>query len=96
MSDRQQPTFNELVAKIVELSLSFTQYLGENKIPLPTLEAGSSTQYDGISAEGFVTKQQLLDHLMDLYYLVQGPSESIFNYVHNVRLSRMMWIFSMA
>ncbi|KEZ41639.1 hypothetical protein SAPIO_CDS6951 [Scedosporium apiospermum] len=52
MSDRQQPTFNELVAKIVELSLSFTQYLGENKIPLPTFEAGSSTQYDGISAEG--------------------------------------------
>lgn len=84
MADSQAPTLKELSAKISELSESFTAYLNENKIPAPTFAADSVTSYDGLNAEMFVTRQALLDKLMDMYYLVSGPSESVFNYVHNV------------
>lgn len=83
MADSQAPTLKELSAKISELSESFTAYLNENKIPAPTFAADSVTSYDGLNAEMFVTRQLLLDKLMDMYYLVSGPSESVFNYVHN-------------
>ena len=85
MTPTPQPTFDELLKKVNDLSADFKKYLGDNKIPLPTFEADSVTQYDGLSAEAFVMRQQLLDHLTDLHYLVQGSSESIFNYAHNVR-----------
>ena len=84
MAPPPQPTYSELLAKVNELSASFTQYLSSNNIPLPTFEADSPTQYDGLSSEAFVMRQRLLDHLQDLQYLVSGPSESIFNYAHNV------------
>lgn len=85
MSPPPQPTYSELLAKVNELSASFTQYLSSNNIPLPTFEADSVTQYDGLNSEAFVMRQRLLDHLQDLQYLVSGPSESVFNYAHNVR-----------
>lgn len=84
MTPPPQPTFSELLAKVNDLSASFTKYLSGNGIPIPTFEADSPTQYDGLTSEAFVLRQQLLDHLTDLQYLVQGPSESIFNYAHNV------------
>ncbi|SPN98664.1 uncharacterized protein DNG_01709 [Cephalotrichum gorgonifer] len=83
MSDSLQPTYDELLARVNELSQSFKEFLTEKKIPLPTFEADSVTRYDGLTAEMFVKRQHLLDSLADLHYLVQGPSESIFNYAHN-------------
>ncbi|MBE3041418.1 hypothetical protein IMZ48_02310 [Candidatus Bathyarchaeota archaeon] len=85
MAPSLQPTLGDLLIKVNELSESFTKYLSGNGIPLPTFEADSATQYDGLTSEAFVMRQQLLDHLTDLQYLVQGPSESVFNYAHNVR-----------
>ena len=84
MTPPPEPTFSELLTKVNELSATVTKHLATNGIPLPTFEADSPTQYEGLSSEGFVMRQQLLDHLADLQYLVQGPSESIFNYAHNV------------
>ncbi|KAI1096292.1 sterigmatocystin 8-O-methyltransferase [Rostrohypoxylon terebratum] len=78
-----QPTLNELAAKITELSETFTRFLKENNVPEPTFAADSPTSYSNLSAEIFMTRQYLLDALTDMWYLTQGPSESIFNYVHN-------------
>lgn len=79
-----QPTLASLAAKITDLSETLTRYLQEKNIPAPTFAADSPTNYTGLSPEIFMTRQFLLDSLMDMWYLTQGPSESIFNYVHNV------------
>ncbi|KAL7626863.1 hypothetical protein AAE478_003637 [Parahypoxylon ruwenzoriense] len=77
-----QPTLNGLAAKITELSDTFTRYIKEHNIPQPTFAVDSPTNYSNLSAEIFMTRQLLLDTLTDMWYLTQGPSESIFNYVH--------------
>jgi hypothetical protein len=82
-----QPTLVSLAAKITELSETLSSYLRENNIPAPTFAADSPTSYANLSPEIFMTRQVLLDTLMDLWYLTQGPSESIFNYVHTVSIS---------
>lgn len=79
-----QPTLNSLAAKISELSESLTGFLRDNDVPQPTFAADSPTSYSKLTPEAFSLKQQLADSLMDLWYLSQGPSESIFNYVHTV------------
>ncbi|KAI5919442.1 sterigmatocystin 8-O-methyltransferase [Camillea tinctor] len=84
MADSQQPTLNSLAAKITELSGTLTKYLEENKIQAPTFSEDSPTSYTGLSPEIFMTRQVLLDAITDMWYLTQGPSESIFNYVHSV------------
>ncbi|ROT38016.1 S-adenosyl-L-methionine-dependent methyltransferase [Sodiomyces alkalinus F11] len=78
-----QPTLKGLAAKVAEVTEAFTRTLEENKIPEPTFAADSPTSYSGLTGEMFLQRQQLLDHLNDMIYLVQGPSESIFNYAHN-------------
>ncbi|KAH8170039.1 o-methyltransferase domain-containing protein [Sarocladium implicatum] len=78
-----QPTLNELAAQVAELTKNFSAYLEKNKIPEPTLAADSPTSYTGLDGESFVLRQKLLDTVNDLSYVVSGPSESIFNYVHN-------------
>ncbi|KAH7368054.1 S-adenosyl-L-methionine-dependent methyltransferase [Plectosphaerella cucumerina] len=83
MTTTAQTTIPDLTAKITELSAAFTKALAENNIPSPTFAADSPTNYEGLTGELFLQRQQLLDHLNDLTYLVQGPSESIFNYAHN-------------
>lgn len=82
----KQPSLNELAAQVAELTKNFTAYLEKNKIPEPTLEPDSPTSYTGLDGESFVLRQKLLDTISDLSILVSGPSESIFNYVHNVSL----------
>lgn len=77
-----QVTLNSLAAKITELSADFTRFLEDNKINAPTFAADSPTSYSNLTTESFVLRQQLSDALMDMWYLTQGPSESIFNYVH--------------
>ncbi|KAI1074715.1 sterigmatocystin 8-O-methyltransferase [Whalleya microplaca] len=79
-----QPTISSLAAKITELSETFTRFLKENNIPEATFAADSPTNYNGLNAEIFTVRQQLTDALNDMWYLTQGPSESIFNYVHTV------------
>lgn len=79
-----QPTLSSLAAKITELSDTFTRYLKENNVPQPSFAADSPTSYSNLSAEIFMTRQALLDAVNDMWYLTQGPSESIFNYVHCV------------
>ena len=81
-----QPTLNSLAAKVTELSETLTRYLQENNVPAPTFAADSPTSYTNLTPEIFVTRQLLLDTLADLSYLTQGPSESIFNYAHTVRV----------
>ncbi|EEH18615.2 hypothetical protein PABG_07675 [Paracoccidioides brasiliensis Pb03] len=77
-----QPTLNGLAAKITELSDTLTKYLNDKNIPAPTFAADSPTGYVNLSPEIFMVRQELLDALNDMWYLTQGPSESIFNYVH--------------
>jgi hypothetical protein len=81
---QSQPTLLELAAKVTELSQTLTNYLKENDVPAPTFAADSPTSYSNLSPEMFMTRQILTDTLMDMWYLTQGPSESIFNYVHSV------------
>ncbi|KAK0637900.1 O-methyltransferase gsfB [Lasiodiplodia hormozganensis] len=78
----EQPTLTSLAAKITELSETLTKYLKENNVPAPTFAADSPTSYSNLSPEIFMIRQALLDNLNDMWYLTQGPSESIFNYVH--------------
>ncbi|OAX79556.1 hypothetical protein ACJ72_06121 [Emergomyces africanus] len=77
-----EPTLNGLAAKITELSETLTKLLQEKNIPAPTFAADSPTSYVNQTPEIFMIRQRLLDALNDMGYLTQGPSESIFNYVH--------------
>ncbi|KAF9872535.1 O-methyltransferase [Colletotrichum karsti] len=78
-----QPTIQELAAKVAQLSADFSKFLGDNKIPEPTFAADSVRSYSGLTSEAFLLRQNLLDTLNDLHYLVEGPSESVFNFAHN-------------
>ncbi|KAK6222954.1 hypothetical protein LQW54_000766 [Pestalotiopsis sp. IQ-011] len=55
-----------------------------NNVEQPTFAADSTLIYTNLTPEIFQFRQLLSDALSDLWYLTQGPSESIFNYVHNV------------
>jgi hypothetical protein len=79
-----QPTLSSLAAKITELSQNLTKQLQEKNIPAPTFAPDSPINYKDATAEIFMARQVLCDALMDMWYLTQGPSESIYNYVHNV------------
>lgn len=81
---KQQPTLNDLAARVTELTKTFADNLNEANIPQVTFDADSPTSYAGLTPEMFKTRQMLLDALTDLSYLAQGPSESIFNYAHTV------------
>ena len=78
-------TLNELAAKVTELSAALTKQLAEKNVPVPTFAADSPLKYTGLTEEMFLTRQKLADVLNDMWYLSQGPSESVYNYVHNVR-----------
>lgn len=84
----QPTTLNGLAAEISELSAQFTKFLEENNVPAPTFDADSPTQYDNLTPEIFMTRQRLLDKINDIWCLTQGPSESIFNYVHGVSVAK--------
>ncbi|KAI0454102.1 sterigmatocystin 8-O-methyltransferase [Xylaria acuta] len=73
-----------LAAEITKLADSFASSLQENNLPEASFGVDSPMSHKGITADMFITRQTLSDKLMDMWYLVQGPSESIFNYVHNV------------
>jgi hypothetical protein len=81
-----QPTLIELAAKVTELSETFTKYLKENNVPQITFAADSPVSYSNMAPETFTLRQTLIDTLQDMWILTQGPSESVFNYVHSVRL----------
>lgn len=80
----EQPTLTSLAAKISALTNEVSTYLSDNKIQAPSFAADSPTSYVGLSHEMFMKRQVLLDAVQDLWYLAQGPSESIFNYAHCV------------
>lgn len=80
------PTLSDLAAQVTDLTKQFSNYLEKNNVPQPTMAADSPTSYTGLDSESFMLRQKLLDTINDLSILVSGPSESIFNYVHNVSL----------
>ncbi|KAK5633250.1 hypothetical protein RRF57_008964 [Xylaria bambusicola] len=73
-----------LAAEITKLADSFAGSLEEKGLPEASFNVDSPMKHEGITAEMFITRQTLCDKLSDMWYLVQGPSESIYNYVHNV------------
>ncbi|KAJ3553052.1 hypothetical protein NPX13_g10972 [Xylaria arbuscula] len=73
-----------LAAEITKLADSFAGALEEKGLPEASFSADSPIKHEGITADMFMTRQALCDKLSDMWYLVQGPSESIYNYVHNV------------
>ncbi|KAI0969457.1 sterigmatocystin 8-O-methyltransferase [Xylaria arbuscula] len=73
-----------LAAEITKLADSFATSLEEKKLSEASFSVDSPMNHKGITAEMFMTRQTLCDKLTDMWYLVQGPSESIYNYVHNV------------
>ncbi|KFA56101.1 hypothetical protein S40293_00201 [Stachybotrys chartarum IBT 40293] len=77
-----QATLLDLAAKATELSQALTKSIQDNGLQAPTLAADSPTSYEGLTPEMFLLRQQLVDVLNDMSILAQGPSESVFNYVH--------------
>ncbi|KAI1587178.1 hypothetical protein PtrCC142_012130 [Pyrenophora tritici-repentis] len=59
-----------------------TKQLETEKVPPVTLEADSPVKYKNVSGEVFMLRQSLEDALKDMWILSQGPSDSVFNYVH--------------
>ncbi|CAM1502188.1 Fc.00g041720.m01.CDS01 [Cosmosporella sp. VM-42] len=64
-----QPTLIRSAAKVTELSVIFTQFLQESKVPAPKFAADSVTSCENLTPEIFQTRQLLLDNLMDMWYL---------------------------
>lgn len=79
-----QDSINGLAAQISELAGGFTKSLADANIAEPDFSSTSPTSYQGLTGEMFLHRQELLDKITDMWYLVQGPSESLFNYVHTV------------
>ena len=82
IQEREIATLNSLAAQISELAAQMTKQLQAEKVPPVTLEADSPIKYEKISGEVFVMRQRLEDALKDMWILSQGPSDSVFNYVH--------------
>lgn len=80
----QHETLADLAAKVTDLTQQFTKFIADNDIPAPNFSAESPTAYTGLTSESFLLRQKLLDAINDMWILAQGPSESIFNYCHNV------------
>lgn len=81
-------SINGLAAQISELAGGFTKSLAEASVAEPNFTAASPTSYENLTGDMFLRRQELLDKITDLWYLVQGPSESIFNYVHTVSAAK--------
>lgn len=77
-------TLKELGARVKELSETLASLLEENDVVAPTLAANSPVNISKYTPEIFTTKQLLQDAMADLSIISQGPSESVFNYAHNV------------
>jgi len=85
-----KPTLSELGARIKELSEELERLLKENDVEAPTLAADSPANISKFTPDIFTTKQLLQDTMNDLSIISQGPSESVFNYAHNVRLLHLL------
>ncbi|KAH7355756.1 O-methyltransferase-domain-containing protein [Pyrenochaeta sp. MPI-SDFR-AT-0127] len=75
-------TLNSLAAQISELAAKMTKQLEADNVPPVTLEANSPIKYERLPGDVFLTRQLLEDSLKDMWILSQGPSESVYNYVH--------------
>ena len=75
-------TLNSLAAQISELAAKITKQLEAEKVTPITLAADSPIKYEKLPGDVFMTRQLLEDALKDMWILSQGPSESVFNYVH--------------
>jgi hypothetical protein len=79
-----KPTLNSLAARISSLADTLTKSLKENDVPPCTFDVDSPASYATPSSDIYFQRQTLIETLMDMIYLTQGPQESIFNYAHNV------------
>ncbi|KAF2126466.1 S-adenosyl-L-methionine-dependent methyltransferase [Dothidotthia symphoricarpi CBS 119687] len=75
-------TLNSLAAKITELAARMTKQLEAEKVSPVTLEADSPIKYEKLPDGFFMARQELEDAMKDMYILSQGPSESVYNWVH--------------
>ncbi|PZD29970.1 O-methyltransferase [Pyrenophora tritici-repentis] len=82
IQEKEIATLNSLAAQISELAAKMTKQLETEKVPPVTLEADSPVKYKNVSGEVFMLRQSLEDALKDMWILSQGPSDSVFNYVH--------------
>lgn len=84
-----QVTLTSLAEQISELTKQFTEQLKEANVAEPSFAVDSPTRYEGLNVEMFMARQKLIDSIEDLWFLAQGPSESIFNYAHTVSLLQL-------
>jgi hypothetical protein len=84
VSSDLKPTLSELGVRVKELSETLERLLKESDIEAPTLAADSPVNISKFTPDIFMTKQKLQDAMNDLSIISQGPSESVFNYAHNV------------
>lgn len=80
--EKQIATLNSLADQIKSLAAKMTADLEAHNIAPVTLEADSPIKYEKLPGDLFFTRQLLEDALKDMWILSQGPSESVFNYVH--------------
>lgn len=85
MADSAQPTLTSLAAQISELSATLAKHIEKQDGPAVSFAADSAIKYDDLTPELFMVRQKLLDAATDIWYLAQGPRDSIMNYVHTVR-----------
>ncbi|KAK6855190.1 hypothetical protein PG995_008722 [Apiospora arundinis] len=86
MANSEEPTLESLATSISELAGALSKQMKDNKVPPVSFAADSPTSYSNLTGEMFMIRQKLLDSLNDMWWLAQGPSESIFNYCHSVGL----------
>lgn len=89
-------SLNDVAAQISELTQSLTKLLEDGNVTQPSFAADSVTRYDGLNGEMFMTRQKLIDAITDMWFLTQGPSESIFNYAHSVSQTPFSEIYLLA
>lgn len=82
VAQREIATLNSLAAQISELAAKMTKQLEADNVTPVTLEADSPIKYERLPDGVFMTRQLLEDALKDMWILSQGPSESVYNYVH--------------
>ncbi|KAF2742604.1 S-adenosyl-L-methionine-dependent methyltransferase [Sporormia fimetaria CBS 119925] len=79
----EQTTLLTLAAKISEQAETLTKSLKDNNVPMCDFTVDSPATYASPSPEIYMQRQGLIESLMDMIYLTQGPNESIFNYAHS-------------
>lgn len=74
-----------VLTEIIEHTIQLSTVIRQHDLKEPNWGPDSPDDYKKLPGDVFMKRQQLIDLLQDMIWLVQGPTESVFALGHGVR-----------